>query len=205
MKFLLRPMEPGDVPRVAAIDRISFPTPWPPSAFRSELKRASSTYLVLLRCGGSDSSSDQGQSQPWFRRLLGRSDADRIVGYVGFRVQSGRGHLTTIALIPDWRGRSLGEFLLVVALERMASADVGRVTLEMRPSNDVAYRLYRKHDFEVVEYRRGYYRDGEDAWVMAAELADEASRRGLEKRGKKIRRRLDGQDIDVGQTDCEGL
>jgi ribosomal-protein-alanine N-acetyltransferase len=137
--------------------------------------------------------------------LLGRSDADRIVGYVGFRVQSGRGHLTTIALLPDWRGHGLGEFLLVVALERMASADVDRVTLEMRPSNDVAYRLYRKHDFEVVEYRRGYYRDGEDAWVMAAELADEAGRRGLEKRGRKIRRRLDGQDVDVGQTDCEGL
>ena len=197
MKFILRPMEPADVPRVAAIDRLSFPTPWPPSAFRSELKRASATYLVLVEGVGGASASDGAPSAPWFRRFFNQSKKRRVVGYVGFRVRSGRGHITTIALDPDWRGRGLGEFLLVEALERMVSSDVERVTLEMRPSNDKAFQLYRKHEFETVEYRRGYYRDGEDAWVMAVELHDGAYRRELERRRAKAHNRLDEQDIEI--------
>lgn len=197
MALALRPMESGDVPRVAAIDQLSFPTPWPPSAFRSELKRASATYLVLVKDVEESSASDDEAAAPWFRRFFGRANAPRIVGYVGFRVQSGRGHITTIALHPDWRRHGLGEFLLVEALDRMVSSDVEKVTLEMRPSNDAAFQLYRKHDFEIVELRRGYYRDGEDAWVMAVDLGDAAYQRKLEERRRKAQSRLDAQDLAV--------
>ena len=195
MKFYLRPMEPGDVPRVAAIDRVSFPTPWSPSAFKSELKRASATYLVLLRDDQDEATSDERPSSPWFRRFFGLSGESGIVGYVGFRVQSGQGHITTIALDPDWRGHGLGTYLLLVALSRMASSGVQRVTLEMRPSNDVAYQLYRKHGFEVVEYRRGYYRDGEDAWVMAVDMGETAYQRQLDAWREETRRGLDEHDV----------
>jgi len=205
MEFILRPMEPGDVPQVAAIDRVSFPTPWPPSAFRSELKKSSATYLVLLKSDRDEPASDQTEWSLWFRRFSGLSGATRIVGYVGFRVQSGQGHITTIALHPEWRARGLGEFLLLVALSRMASSGVERVTLEMRPSNDVAYQLYRKYGFEVVEYRRGYYRDGEDAWLMALELGEETYWRHLEKWREAARGRLNEQDVHVGQTGGAGL
>ena len=205
MKALLRPMEPGDVPHVAAIDRVSFPTPWPPSAFRSEIKRASATYLVLSSVVEETSASDEGGTPSWFRRFLGVPPGSRIIGYVGFRVQSAGGHITTIAVQPDWRGRGLGEFLLVVALNRMASSSVQKVTLEMRPSNDVAFALYRKYGFEVETYRRGYYRDGEDAWVMALDLVGRAYRRKLERRRREVHSRLDEQDIDVGQMDGAGL
>jgi len=41
------------------------------------------------------------------------------------------------------------------------------LTLEVRPSNDVAVRLYEKFGFKVIGRRRGYYTDNnEDAIVM---------------------------------------
>jgi ribosomal-protein-alanine N-acetyltransferase len=41
------------------------------------------------------------------------------------------------------------------------------VTLEVRPTNVAAIRLYKQHGFRAYGHRRGYYPDnGEDALVM---------------------------------------
>ncbi|MEM3794231.1 MAG: ribosomal-protein-alanine N-acetyltransferase RimI, partial [Candidatus Bathyarchaeia archaeon] len=40
----------------------------------------------------------------------------------------------------------------------------------VRVSNDPAISLYRRLGFEVVKISRGYYVDGEDAYVMARRL-----------------------------------
>jgi ribosomal protein S18 acetylase RimI-like enzyme len=89
--------------------------------------------------------------------------------------------------------------LLLVALDKMLALGVGVVTLEMRPSNDVAYRLYRKYGFEVQRRAPGYYRDGEDAWVMAADAKGEAHRRRLAERRRALNRRLRLAQVEVGQ------
>jgi hypothetical protein len=69
----------------------------------------------------------------------------------------------------------------------------------MRPSNDVAYRLYRKHGFEVRRREPRYYRDGEDAWVMAAEVGGETYRRRLAERWRALNERLRRAHVEVGQ------
>ena len=39
--------------------------------------------------------------------------------------------------------------------------------LEVRADNAAAIRLYRRHGFERLAVRRGYYQPGDvDAWVM---------------------------------------
>ena len=200
MRFVLRSMEPGDVPQVAAIDRLAFPTPWPPSAFRSEIARDCATYLVLHNPGPGDGHSTAETAPSWFSRLFRVQEDRRVEGYVGFRVQDGRGHITTIALRPDWRGQGLGEYLLAVALSRLVSSNVSTVTLEMRPSNEIAYRLYAKYGFRVIHLRRKYYRDGEDAWVMAVDLREKAYRRRLGERRRAVLKRLDDEHIEVGQS-----
>lgn len=187
MPFTLRPMEPRDVPVVAAIDRLSFPTPWPAAAFRSELTRERATYLVLVSHEQDDIEGPTESHEGWLQRLFCPKEDESVVGYVGFRLEKGGGHITTLALHPDWRGLGLGEYLLLTALERMAAHGVDVVTLEMRPSNDVAYRLYRKYDFQIAESRGEYYRDGEDAWVMTAKLGG----RDYGPRQARVRRVLD--------------
>ncbi len=197
MRFVLRPMQVGDVPQVAAIDRIAFPTPWPPAAFRTELRRDCATYLVLAR---RDQRTGSESTTSWLPRLFRRQNSCQVDGYVGFRVQDGRGHITTIAIRPEWRGKGLGEYLLAVALSRMISSHVGTVTLEMRPSNEIAYRLYRKHEFRAVHLHRKYYRDGEDAWLMAVDLRDAAYDGRLKERRHAVLQRLAEEQIEVGQA-----
>lgn len=205
MSFTLRPMEPRDVPVVAAIDRLSFPTPWPAAAFRRELKREQATYLVLLNPAGDRSPAFARQEGNWLRRLFNTTSRSRVVGYVGFRWKDRKGHITTIAVHPDWRGRGFGDFLLLVALERMDAQEVEVVTLEMRPSNDVAYRLYRKYGFRIMRLRRGYYRDGEDAWEMTVSLGDQDYRRRLAELREALDADFDRQDIEVGQIATDPL
>lgn len=205
MSFILRPMEPGDLPVVAAIDRLSFPTPWPAAAFRRELKREQAAYSVLLKPERDLFESPIDKKDSWLRRLFGPTDSSRVIGYVGFRLQDGGGHITTIAVHPDWRGRGFGDHLLLAALERMVACGVNVVTLEMRPSNDVAYRLYRKHGFQVVQSRREYYRDGENAWVMAASVGDQGYRQHLTELREALDERFNRQGIEVGQITGDTL
>jgi len=205
MPFTLRPMEPRDVPVVAEIDRLSFPTPWPASAFRRELQRERATYTVLLRLRGRASQASVREGVGWLRRLFGSTQSSRVIGYVGFRLEHGGAHITTIALHPDWRGRGLGDFLLLVTLDRLVNQGIDGVTLEMRPSNDVAHKLYRKYGFHVIQSRREYYRDGEDAWVMTAHLSDEGYQQRLIELRKALKERLDRQGIEVGQITGDAL
>jgi ribosomal-protein-alanine N-acetyltransferase len=199
MRYVLRPMEPGDVPAVAAIERLSFPTPWPSSAFQHELKRKRAYYYVLSeRAEDEQSDSERGWGR-WLRELFDPVTGSRVVGYVGFRLQGGGGHITTIAVHPDCRRRGFGDLLLLVALDRMLALGVDLVTLEMRPSNEIAYRLYRNYGFEVQRQAPGYYRDGEDAWVMAADAKGEAHRRRLAERRRALNRRLRLAQVEVGQ------
>jgi ribosomal-protein-alanine N-acetyltransferase len=134
------------------------------------------------------------------RQLFSLARRTRIVGYVGFRLQGDEGHITTIAVHPDWRGRGFGDLLLVVALEKMLDRGMDFVTLEMRPSNDVAYQLYKKYGFEVERKRRRYYQDGEDAWVMAADLDNERYRQRLARRREELKQRFRREQVEVGQN-----
>lgn len=200
MPYTLRPMEPGDVPVVAAIDRVSFPTPWPPAAFQRELGRAHAYYYVLLRPEGEEApGSDRGWADR-LRALFSLTRKSRIIGYVGFRLEGDEGHITTIAVRPDWRGEGFGDFLLVVALEKMLERGAEVATLEMRPSNDVAYSLYKKHGFHMRRRRRGYYRDGEDAWVMAAEVDSEEYGEQLARQREALKKRFRREQIEVRQN-----
>lgn len=200
MPYALRPMEPGDIPVVAAIDRLSFPTPWPAAAFRRELRRDHAYYYVLLR---PRQGARQRHRQGWkerLRDLLGLAGRSRIVGYAGFRREGDEGHITTIAVHPDWRGLGLGELLLWVALHKMVNQGLDEATLEMRPSNEVALRLYRKYGFEVEARRYGYYQDGDDAWIMAVDVGDDEYRQLLARRREALMQRLDREQIEVGQN-----
>jgi len=75
--------------------------------------------------------------------------------------------VTTIAVEPDLRGKSLGELLLVALIEEAINRGAGYLSLEVRISNIVAIRLYEKYGFSIKGVRTKYYvDDGEDAYVM---------------------------------------
>jgi ribosomal protein S18 acetylase RimI-like enzyme len=67
----------------------------------------------------------------------------------------------------------VGQQLLTDLLEYARRQNALTATLEVRVSNQVAQRLYRKYRFEDVGRRPRYYRDGEDALLMTAQLTAE--------------------------------
>lgn len=139
----LRPMVLADVPMVMEVEVSSFVTPWSDFAFFSEL---------------------QGNSQA---RYFVAETEGRVVGYAGMWIILDEAHITNIAVHPDYRGRKIGEALLVRLIGAAAAEGAQSMTLEVRAKNEVAQNLYRKFNFAAKGKRRGYYSDtGEDAIIM---------------------------------------
>ena len=80
---------------------------------------------------------------------------------------AGEGHITNIAVHPDFRRRHIGEAVVRELVAEAEKAGAMSQTLEVRASNEPAQRLYEKFGFRTVGVRRNYYEDGgEDALIM---------------------------------------
>jgi ribosomal-protein-alanine N-acetyltransferase len=143
--LLIETMAQGDLPAVLRIEGVSFSTSWPLNAFANEIRDNKLAHYFVGRLDG------------------------RIVAYGGIWVILEDSHITTIAVHPDYRGLKLGEEMLLKLLDQAISEGASWITLEVRESNEVAQKLYRKYGFTTVSTRRGYYSDnGENALVMWA-------------------------------------
>ncbi|NLE43481.1 MAG: ribosomal protein S18-alanine N-acetyltransferase [Chloroflexi bacterium] len=204
-------MEPEDIPSVVAIDRLSFSTPWPASSYAYELNYAQeSFYTVLLRPDAPFQTPIKKLRRPsrrwrtWLREAMGSPNGDRgIIGYLGVRLKPDSAHISTIAVHPDWRGRGLGELLLFTAIEKGWELDQDQITLEVRASNTVAQSLYRKYGFRFTGIDHGYYRDGEDAWLMTAVISHSSYRRRLIDFQYALQERLRTQSVQFAPTEME--
>jgi ribosomal protein S18 acetylase RimI-like enzyme len=65
----------------------------------------------------------------------------------GMRERPGLGAIQNLGVLPAWRGRGLGEALLLQALCGFREAGLGRALLEVTAHNDPAVRLYRRLGF----------------------------------------------------------
>lgn len=82
------------------------------------------------------------------------------VGTAGFylaREIAGEMELLLFAVVPEQRGRGIGQLLLLDMVRRAHATGVSRVFLEMRADNP-AVRLYERHGFRSVGRRPAYYR-----------------------------------------------
>jgi hypothetical protein len=106
-------------------------------------------------------------------------------------------HITTFAVRKTWRRQGVGERLLIALLALAEARGAREATLEVRPSNHPARRLYEKYGFAPVGVRPRYYSDdNEDALIMTTDRLD----------GRQMRDRLAGlraavakrPDIELG-------
>ncbi len=65
----------------------------------------------------------------------------------GLRERDGLGSIQNVGILPGWRGRSLGEALLLQALHGFRQAGLQRAVLEVTAQNDPAIRLYHRLGF----------------------------------------------------------
>jgi ribosomal-protein-alanine N-acetyltransferase len=167
----IAPMTLDDIPAVMAIERASFPRPWPEHAYRYELTQNPSAYFVVARLPMPDAAPSP---SPWRRLasqlglLVAAPDGHpSVVGFAGMWVRVDEAHIATIATHPDWRRCGIGQRILLALLREAQRRRAQSVTLEVRVSNLPAQRLYQKYGFREVGRRRAYYQDNrEDALLM---------------------------------------
>jgi len=120
-----------------------------------------------------------------FRRFpetfLVAEENEKVVGYIMCRVEVGlgdigfsglkkRGHVVSVAVMPEHRKKGVGEALVSSAMDAMRTYNAKQCYLEVRVSNDPAIELYKKLGFEVTRTSQSYYADGEDAYIMTKKL-----------------------------------
>jgi ribosomal-protein-alanine N-acetyltransferase len=104
------------------------------------------------------------------REAPSRGPRTPVLGFVGLWMAVEEAHLVTIAVHPDYRGRGLGELMLLGVLDLAAGIRASTVFLEVRVSNVAAKRMYDKYGFILSRVRKAYYSDnGEDALEMVAD------------------------------------
>lgn len=169
----VEPMTVADLGDVLNIERLAFPSPWSARAYEYELRYNEMAHYFVARVNSvhaNGGSNGRGMVE-WLRRLFQPAPVNgakpQLVGYVGYWLMAGEAHISTIAVRPDLRGRSLGELLLAYSVNDAAQRGSHVATLEVRVSNNTAQQLYSKYGFEKVGLRKAYYSDNnEDAYIM---------------------------------------
>lgn len=173
--YRLTPMTLADVAAARDIERAAYPTP-PRRDFAHELEYNRLAHYLLLRV----------KTAP----LL-------AIGVTGYWLMAGEAHIMTVAVLPAWQRRGLGELLLLSLLEDAQSRQADAATLEVRRSNDPAIALYHKYGFALVGQRPGYYDNGEDAFILTAPPFSSPAYQTLLARHKQtLLRRLSQMDVD---------
>ncbi|MEM4559736.1 MAG: N-acetyltransferase [Acidilobaceae archaeon] len=81
------------------------------------------------------------------------------------------GHLVSIAVRAPYRRMGIGSKLLEETIRVLREVyNVDSIYLEVRVSNEPAIRLYEKFGFKKARIIKGYYSDGEDAYIMVKRL-----------------------------------
>ena len=142
-------MTVADIEQVHDIELASFPVPWPSYAFRQELEGNRMAHYLVCRVG-----------------------AD-LVAYGGLWLMVDEAHVTSFAVMPEWRRHGIGGRLMLELMDLAADLGARVATLEVRLSNEAARLLYQRFGFRPVGVRPHYYSDnGEDALIMTTDPLD---------------------------------
>ena len=152
----ITPMRRKHVREVLMIEREVYPRPWSAALFFSEISQRKTRHYIVATAG------------------------KELVGYGGLMVHADEGHITTIAVDPDWQHRKIGARVMLDLVGEARVRSARTLGLEVRVANWPAQRLYAWFGFRPVGIRKNYYAEtGEDALVMWVEdlQSDDIARR----------------------------
>ncbi len=142
MNVTFRKLTSDDAESIAALEAKCFAMPWSREDFWRETRNELAEYVV------------------------GELDG-KIVAYAGAWVSFNQAEVMHIAVEPEFRGQGLGTLIFGELIKAVKIRGVASITLEVRPSNIAAIKLYENFGLKSVGRRKGYYLDnGEDALIM---------------------------------------
>ena len=188
----IRPMTADDIAQVVEIERDSFPSMWPQTAYRRELQNKLARYIVITEPEEmADDTPEPSGVWGTLRRIVGTTSTphEELLGFIGVWMMAGEAHIVTVAVRESRRRLGIGERLLIATIELAREAGQDVVTLEVRKSNEGAQQLYEKYGFQRVGLRVRYYTDNnEDAVLMTTPDLNSPSYTELFERLRRIHR-----------------
>jgi len=159
--YTLRRFRPEDLDRVMYVNRKCLPENYSSYFFMELYERFPETFIVA-------------------------EEDKEILGYVMCRIETGlpdfgllgiakKGHVISIAVLPEQQRKGLGQALMREAMKGMELHKARECYLEVRVSNTPAINLYKKLGFEISRAVHGYYANGEDAYIMSHKLPAESN------------------------------
>lgn len=148
MKTIVRKTIPSDLKTIAALEKDCFVPPYTEEGLLNELTTNPFAHLYSALVDG------------------------EVVGYVDFMITFNSATINRIAVKEEFRKKGVGNLLLGQLLKDLEDQKepVEFLTLEVRASNEAAIRFYKRHKFEQVTVKKGYYEDGEDGLYMVRYL-----------------------------------
>ena len=154
--FNVRKAEPTDIPEIMRINLDTLPENYPEYFFRQILERYPEAFYVAETEG-------------------------KVVGYIMCRMEGGisnfglrwvrRGHIVSVAVLQEYRRQKLASELITNSMKSLETVYAAKeVILEVRVTNRAAVKLYDKLGYKRIRTLRTYYRNGEDAQLMAIKL-----------------------------------
>ncbi|QKM64733.1 ribosomal-protein-alanine N-acetyltransferase [Polynucleobacter tropicus] len=158
------PMQPADLDAVLAIESVSHIHPWTRGNFSDSLAAAHWAYCIRPSLAENDVSPGT------------FTDSQALWAYCILYPAVDELHLLNITVSPKLRKLGLGARMMEAIEGVAAQQKMPRIILEVRPTNEPAFALYKKLGYEQIGIRKGYYPASpetgirEDAIVMAKSI-----------------------------------
>lgn len=142
-ELVIRQAEEDDIRGIEELEKQCFAVPWTYESLYHDIMNNKLAFYIV-------------------------AEADRVLcGYVGVWKIVDEGHITNVAVAPDYRRRHIARAMLETLTEVCSRNGIASYTLEVRVGNDAARKLYEGLGFQPAGIRKGYYEDnGEDALIM---------------------------------------
>lgn len=102
--------------------------------------------------------------------FLVAEEGSTVIGYAVACPVRGGASLDSIAVAPGARGKGVASRLLESVRRRLKRRGVGRLTLMVKVTNEVARAFYEKRGFRRVRRVARYYEDGADGVLYRLEM-----------------------------------
>ena len=141
--IIINKMKSSDIDQVLIVENLCFTIPWSFQSFVNELTYNKFAHYHVAR------------------------HSEMIIGYSGLWKVLDEGHITNIAVHPDFHRQGVASKMLESLMQFSIENEIASLTLEVRKSNIPAQNLYKKYGFTEAGIRKAYYSDNhEDAIIM---------------------------------------
>ena len=142
-KLIIRKAAESDVPAVEAVEKACFSVPWSYESLYHDILENKLAFYIVAEIDG------------------------KVCGYGGVWKIFDEGHITNVAIAPEYRRMHIASAMLSVLFDVTGAQGIESYTLEVRAGNQAAIALYEGFGFREAGLRKGYYEDnGEDAIIM---------------------------------------